>query len=1020
LIIEVEEEVDDCPQYTIEEQGTSACVGQNNGTFFIEASCDDCDPANFLYSLDGGATFQVENLFENLPSGNYNVVIRNTAFPDCDLSGTIFLAEEDNQSPTIETAVAAINDTLNVCGEYVLDFDDLGLEVTDNCDSNVVVTYSDTTFMSGTSTLTITATDATGNFSTAQVEINLVDNPATLIVTAEDDTFEGTSGEAVTFSAADLLENDMVSDGSGLEVQDITLLDETQGTLTDNGDGTFTFTPADGFTGSAALTYVVKSEDESLFFSETGNFYEFITEPNITWENALTAATERTLNGVSGYLATITSEAENDFIVERLEGNGWIGASDAEEEGVWRWVTGPEEGQQFWQGLFAVAGGMSVDGAYSRWDESGDFLEPNNLTFSDPEGEDYAHLAGEEPNGAEATKGTWNDFPNSSSNIRGYVVEYGGVDGCVPEFAATGNITITYPENVDPCDDDTEAPELILFDADDNTSVLERDTSFTICDLNNSGVAWSGRDACGEATTSTDINSTDLEDGRREVVYTITVTDEAGNTTTRNITFIVGSSPDIILFDADDNTSVLERDTSFTICDLNNSGVAWNGSDACGEATTSTDINSTDLEDGRREVVYTITATNEAGNTTTRNITFIVGDVEAPVADCPTAPFITTTDPVNGEIIAVDDILAQIEVADNCSTTEELVLSASYDQPLADEGFVNVERGDTIFLSGLDETTLTIAFGDASFNFSENCEITIRSSTAGVDECDNDTEAPVISYKRTREFEDGTIVRVDTVELTEDFEPSELGCAFFDFSDETYDDFAPYDELFVADNCDTNPTLDISVDTTTNANGDFVYTRTITASDVSGNTNSKTVTYITPAEELDCPDFTLNFFLTDGEEVYIPTAEDFFISEYCFPDITFTPAEVTALGESEIQIAATNRNGVFFECTVTIDLASNIQESVETRSADTAIEARIAPNPFYNQAQLQVNLPQASPVDIQVRDISGRVVQSLRFADAVAGQNNFTIERNALSKGVYFITVRSADALQTIRVVIAE
>ncbi|MDO8776032.1 MAG: Ig-like domain-containing protein, partial [Burkholderiaceae bacterium] len=84
-----------------------------------------------------------------------------------------------------------------------------------------------------------------------------------------------------------------------------------------------------------------------------GHYYEavdlgedsFFSDITMTWAQANNDALTRKLNGLDGYLATITSAAEQQFILDNI-GNvaAWIGASDATTEGVWKWVTGPEAG----------------------------------------------------------------------------------------------------------------------------------------------------------------------------------------------------------------------------------------------------------------------------------------------------------------------------------------------------------------------------------------------------------------------------------------------------------------------------------------------------------------------------------------------------------------------------------------------------------------------------------------------------------------------------------------------------
>lgn len=101
----------------------------------------------------------------------------------------------------------------------------------------------------------------------------------------------------------------------------------------------------------------------------TTHFYRFVAYPDGTansdkeWTASRTAATSNAQQyfGVSGYLATITSLQENQFMASGFsdnEGNpaaGWVGGSDADTvgttEGNWIWVDGPEAGRRFHSGL---------------------------------------------------------------------------------------------------------------------------------------------------------------------------------------------------------------------------------------------------------------------------------------------------------------------------------------------------------------------------------------------------------------------------------------------------------------------------------------------------------------------------------------------------------------------------------------------------------------------------------------------------------------------------------------------
>jgi hypothetical protein len=127
---------------------------------------------------------------------------------------------------------------------------------------------------------------------------------------------------------------------------------------------------------------------------------------------------------MNGYLATITSPEENRcvhqlMLRQEMMSSGlngwsparWFGGSDAESEGTWKWMTGPETGT-----IFRVPSGLNPGlNSFQKVSHSG--CKPNCATPTDW---DYTRMIF--PNGTYIQRNQWDD--QSNIDAIGAIVEY--------------------------------------------------------------------------------------------------------------------------------------------------------------------------------------------------------------------------------------------------------------------------------------------------------------------------------------------------------------------------------------------------------------------------------------------------------------------------------------------------------------------------------------------------------------------------------------------------------------------
>ena len=260
----------------------------------------ETDTDSFTYTVTDGtdsssatATVTIDGVTDNTaPVGSPTATLSNTAE---DTAITITAADlltgfSDVDGDTLSVVnLTADNGTLVDNGDGTYTF-------TPDADFNGAVNLAyDVT--DGTASLT----GQTQTFSVTAVNDAPVGSPtATLGDTAED--------TAITITAADLLTGFSDVDGDTLSVANLTA---DNGTLVDNGDGTYTFTPDADFNGAVNLDYDVTDGTDTL----TGQTQTFsvtaVNDAPVAVDDSVTTDED---TATTGNILTNDNDAENDTL----------------------------------------------------------------------------------------------------------------------------------------------------------------------------------------------------------------------------------------------------------------------------------------------------------------------------------------------------------------------------------------------------------------------------------------------------------------------------------------------------------------------------------------------------------------------------------------------------------------------------------------------------------------------------------------------------------------------------------
>ncbi|WP_442852138.1 tandem-95 repeat protein [Vibrio sp. MED222] len=190
--------------------------------------------------------------------------------------------------------------------------------------------------------------------------------------------FETVAGDSIILTADDLIglaEN--VDADSDDEVKLVHLADRSQGEIVDNGDGTWTFTPAPGFTGEADIAYVV-DKDGVLHDEQTGVVVkEGDSQENAAPEvNSITTteiAADATLSFTDEDMLANLTDAEGDSLsiesVSLMEGQGVI---ESDNQGNYQFTPAEDYTGDVQVGFIATDGENRIESFFNVDIQGGD------------------------------------------------------------------------------------------------------------------------------------------------------------------------------------------------------------------------------------------------------------------------------------------------------------------------------------------------------------------------------------------------------------------------------------------------------------------------------------------------------------------------------------------------------------------------------------------------------------------------------------------------------------------------
>ncbi|EJL6745169.1 tandem-95 repeat protein [Vibrio alginolyticus] len=223
-------------------QGTLTDNGDN--TFTFEPTSNFYGEVNLTFDISDGQASAPSTAKIDVEIVNEGPEVSGPVEAVVDEDGSITITQED----LLANATDVDGDNLEAVN---LSTNDPNATIVENADGSFTITPSENFF--GEIEFTYDVTDA---IETVAADLNLTVNPVNDLPDVPDLSFTTEDGEAITITEAELLAQATDIEGDDLSVVNVTSLSDTV-QVTDNGDGTYTLTPEQGFFGNVDLTFDV-------------------------------------------------------------------------------------------------------------------------------------------------------------------------------------------------------------------------------------------------------------------------------------------------------------------------------------------------------------------------------------------------------------------------------------------------------------------------------------------------------------------------------------------------------------------------------------------------------------------------------------------------------------------------------------------------------------------------------------------------------------------------------------------